>query len=76
VTGGITALQPTAPPALRLKRKSVYGDEDLYVDVYVDEDELLVLDRFANELTYRYWEKTGYDILPMVAPRDCYPIKE
>lgn len=72
----IADLQERFPTAEFLLNDEVYGDEDLYIDIYVDEDELLVLDRFANELTYRYWENTGYDIMPMVAPRDCYPIKE
>jgi len=72
----IAELQERFPTAEFLLNDEVYGEEDLYIDVYVDEDELLVLDRFANELTYRYWERTGYDILPMVAPRECYPIKE
>jgi len=72
----IADLQERFPTAKFLLNDEVYGDEDLYVDIYVDEDELLILDRFANELTYRYWETTSYDIMPMVAPRDCYPIKE
>jgi hypothetical protein len=72
----IADLQERFPTAKFLLNDEVYGDEDLYIDIYVDEDEVLVLDRFANELTYRYWENTGYDIMPMVAPRDCYPIKE
>jgi len=72
----IAELRQRFPAAKFLLNDEVYGDEDLYIDTYVDEDELLVLDRFASELTYRYWENTGYDIMPMVAPRDCYPIKE
>ncbi len=72
----IAELQERFPTAEFLLNDEVYGDEDLYIDIYVDEDELLDLDRFANELAYRYWEKTGYDILPMVASRECYPIKE
>ena len=72
----IAELRQRFPTAEYLLNDEVYGDEDLYIDVYVEEDELLGLDRFASELTYRYWENTGYDILAMVAPRDCYPIKE
>ena len=72
----IAELRGRFPTAEFLLNDEVYGDEDLYIDTYVDEDELLVLDRFASELTYRYWEKTGYDILAMVAPGECYPIKE
>ena len=59
-----------------LLNDEVYGEEDLDIDVYVDEDQVLVVDRFASELTYRYWEQTGYNIFAMVAPRECYPIKE
>lgn len=64
------------PDAKYLIDDEVYGEEDLDIDVYVDEDQVLVVDRFASELTYRYWEETGYNIFAMVAPRDCYPIKE
>ena len=53
----------------------VYGDEDLYIDIFVDEAELLALDRLASEITFRFWEETDYDILAMVAPMECYQIK-
>ena len=59
-----------------LLNDEVYGEEDLDIDVYVDEDQVVAVDRFASELTYRYWEQTGYNIFAMVAPRECYPIKE
>lgn len=64
------------PGAKYLINNEVYGEEDLDIDVYVNEDQVLAVDRFASELTYRYWEQTGYNIFAMVAPRDCYPIKE
>lgn len=54
----------------------VYGEEDLDIDVYVDEDQIVAVDRFASDLTYRYWEQTGCNVFAMVAPKECYPIKE
>ena len=69
-------IQERFPDAKYLIDDEVYGEEDLDIDVYVDEDQVVVVDRFASELTYRYWEQTGYNIFAMVAPRDCYPIKE
>ena len=72
----IAELRERFPTAEFLLNGEVYGEEDLDIDVYVDEDQVVAVDRFADELTYRYWEQTGYDIFAMVAPRECYPIKE
>jgi hypothetical protein len=72
----VAELRERFPTAEFLLNDEVYGDEDLDIDVYVDEDQVVAVDRFASELTYRYWEQTGYDIFAMVAPKDCYPIKE
>ena len=72
----ITDIQEKFPDAKCLLNDEVYGEEELDIDVYVDEDQVVAVDRFASELTYRYWEQTGYDIFAMVAPRECYPIKE
>jgi len=72
----IAELRERFPTAEFLLNGEVYGEEDLDIDVYVDEDQVVAVDGFADELTYRYWEQTGYDIFAMVAPRKCYPIKE
>jgi hypothetical protein len=72
----VAELRERFPTAEFLLNDEVYGDEDLDIDVYVDEDQVVAVDRFASELTYRYWEQTGYDIFAMVAPKECYPIKE
>jgi len=72
----IMDIQEQFPDAKCLLNDEVYGEEDLDIDVYVNEDQVVAVDRFADELTYRYWEQTGYDIFAMVAPRECYPIKE
>jgi len=72
----VSVIQQKYPQARCLLNDEVYGDEDVYVDIYVDEDLMPEVDRFAHELTYRYWQETGYDVLPIVAPKECYPIKE
>jgi len=72
----IADIQEKFPDAKCLLNDEVYGEEDLDIDVYVDEDQVVAVDRFASELTYRYWEQTGYNIFAMVATKDCYPIKE
>jgi len=71
----ISQLRKEFPNAEYLINGEVYGDEDLYIDIYVDEKELLALDGLASEITFRSWEETGYDILAMIAPMECYPIK-
>jgi hypothetical protein len=71
----IEELRKEFPDAEYLINGEVYGDEDRYIDLYVDDTELLALDGLANEITFRLWEETGYDILAMVAPMECYPIK-
>ncbi|HID86728.1 MAG TPA: hypothetical protein EYP55_05035 [Anaerolineae bacterium] len=71
----IAELKEKFPDAEYLINTKVYGEEDLYIDIYIDEKDLLTLDRLANEITFRYWEKTGYNILPMVAPLESCPIK-
>ncbi len=71
----ISQLRKEFPNAEYLINGEVYGDEDLYIDIYVDEAELLALDQLASEITFRIWEETGYDILAMIAPMECYPIK-
>lgn len=72
----MSEIQEKYPSARCLLSDEVYGDEDLNIDVFIEEEQLLELDKFANALTFRYWEQTGHDILPMVAPMECYPIKE
>jgi len=72
----ISDIRQKFPSAKCLINDEVYGEEDLDIDVYVDEDQVVAVDRFASELTYRYWEQTGYNIFAMVAPKECYPIKE
>ena len=71
----ISQLRKEFPNAEYLINGEAYGDEDLYIDIYADEIELLVLDQLASEITFRIWEETGYDILAMIAPMECYPIK-
>lgn len=72
----IAELEAKYSTAKFLINDEVYGEEDIDIDAYVDEELIVPLDKFASELTYRYWERTGYDIFVMVAPRECYPIKE
>ena len=72
----IADIREKFPDAKCLINDEVYGEEDLDIEVYVDEGQVLAVDRFASELTYRYWEQTGYNIFAMVAPKECYPIKE
>jgi len=72
----ISQLRQQFPKAEFLLNGETYGDADLYLDIYIDEPDLIELDRLANEVTFRFFEETGYDILPMVAPMESYPIKQ
>lgn len=61
-------LQQAFPEAEYRLNGEVYGEEDLDLDILVTEKNILPLDRLANEVTFRYWQETGYNILPMIAP--------
>jgi len=63
------------PEALCLMSGEVYGDEDVDIEVYISEDELLKADRFAHEVAFELTKGTDFLILPMVAPMECCPVK-
>ena len=48
----IAELKAKYPTAEFLINDEVYGDEDIDIDAYVDEELIVPLDRFANELRY------------------------
>jgi len=65
----IAELQEKFSNAEYIINGEVYGEEDLDIDIYVSEDNLLELDRLASKVSFKYWEETGYNIFPMVAPK-------
>lgn len=71
----ISQLQKEYPMAKFLINSETYGEEDIDIDIFAFPEDLLKLDRFANEVTYKAWEETGYNILPMIAPIEYCPIK-
>ncbi len=70
----IDVLRREFPDAEYLVNGQIYGEEDLDLEIYAPEDQLMEIDRRANELTFRYWEETGHDVLPMVAPKEASPV--
>jgi len=76
VTEGIIAqLQEKYPHTKILINGETYGEEDIDIDIFAPREELLEIDRFACEITFKIWQETGYDILPMIAPMECCPVK-
>jgi len=53
----------------------VYGDEDVDIEVYVPEEKLLEVEKFAHEVALRETEGTEWFILPSVAPLESCPVK-
>jgi hypothetical protein len=53
----------------------VYGDEDVDIEIYVPEEKLLEVERFAHEVALKETEGTEWFILPSVAPLESCPVK-
>ena len=75
IEGIISQLQEKYPQTKILINGETYGEEDIDIDIFAPRDELIEIDRFACEITFKVWEETGHDILPMIAPMECCPIK-
>jgi hypothetical protein len=71
----VEELREKFPEAEYLLNGEVYGEEDVDLEIYAPEAQVAALDREANEVTFRYWEETGYNVLPMVAPKECCPVQ-
>ena len=63
------------PDAFCLMSGDTYGDEDVDIEIYVPEDKVLEVDRFAHETSFELTQDTGLLILPMVAPMESCPVK-
>ncbi len=61
--------------AICLINDEVYGDQDVDIEIYVPEDKLLEVERFAHEVAFRETEGTNWFILPSVAPLESCPVK-
>lgn len=61
--------------AVCLMSDEVYGDEDIDIEIYVSEDQLLEVEKYAHEVALRETEGTDFFILPSVAPLECCPVR-
>ena len=61
--------------AVCLMSDEVYGDEDIDIEIYVPEDQLLEVEKYAHEVALRETEGTDFFILPSVAPLECCPVR-
>ena len=64
------------PDAYCLMSDEVYGDEDVDLEIYIPEEKLLEVDKFAHEVTFELTNGTDVFILPMVVPMECCPVKQ
>mgnify|MGYP001610814824 CR=1 FL=1 len=63
------------PDAVCLMRSETYGDEDLGIDIYVPEERVSEVSRFAHEAAFNATLGTHLLILPTVAPTHCCPVR-
>jgi len=54
----------------------VYGDEDVDLEIYVPEEKVLEVDKFAHEVAFELTNGTDVFILPMVVSDECCPVKQ
>jgi len=71
----VTRVKERYLDAVCLINDEVYGDEDVDIEIYVPEDKLLEVERFAHEVAFRETEGTHWFILPSVAPLESCPVK-
>jgi len=61
------------PDAYCLMSDEVYGDEDVDLEIYVPEEKVLEVDKFAHEVAFELTDGTDAFVLPMVASIECCP---
>jgi len=54
----------------------VYGDEDVDLEIYVPEEKVLEVDKFAHEVAFELTYGTDVFILPMVVSNEFCPVKQ
>jgi hypothetical protein len=71
----ITQVQEKYPQAICLMRGETYGDEDLGIDIYVPEEEVLEVSHSVHEMAFNATVGTDWLILPSVAPLESCPVR-
>jgi len=64
------------PDAYCLMSDEVYGDEDVDLEIYVPEEKVLEVDKFAHEVAFELTNGANVFILPMVVSKECCPVKQ
>jgi len=71
----ICDLEAEFPKAVFLINNEVYGDEELDIDIFVPEGDLLKVKRRAIEVTMKLEDETDHFIALTVVPLECCPIR-
>ena len=71
----IAEVQRQYPQAICLMNGDVYGDQDVNIDIYVPEEDILEVERYAHEVTLDLTQGTDWFILPSVATLESCPLK-
>ena len=72
----IESITQKYPDAYCLMSDEVYGDEDVDLEIYVPEEKVLEVDKFAHEVAFELTNGTDVFILPMVVSNECCPVKQ
>ena len=72
----ISRITQKYPDAYCLMSDEVYGDEDVDLEIYVPEEKVLEVDKFAHEVAFELTNGKDFFILPMVASIECCPVKQ
>jgi len=71
----VAQIEEAYPQARCPMRGETYGDEDVGIDVYVPEEQVLEVSRFAHEVALDATLGTEWLILPSVASLEFCPVK-
>ncbi len=72
----IESITQKYPDAYCLISDEVYGDEDVDLEIYVPEEKVLEVDKFAHEVAFELTNGTDVFILPMVVSNKCCSVKQ
>ena len=69
----IESITQKYPDAYCLMSDEVYGDEDVDLEIYIPEEKVLEVDKFAHEVAFELTNGKVFFILPMVVSNECCP---
>jgi len=72
----VDAIKRRFPGAIVLIKDEIYEDEDLDIDVFVENEEILKVDEEISHLVFDLTKETDFLILPTIAPMEFCPVKQ